>query len=84
MAIYLGNLNTKQILERLGVTLSEEDYRKMESMREDNADVPKGKWHGFDLPFQITCGDKEVASKIVEILSPLVSSFKTQIQIAHK
>lgn len=84
MGICLGNLKTSEILQRLGVTLSEEDYKAMESMREDRADVSAGRWHGFDIPFQITCGDKETASKIIEVLSPLAGEFKTQIQIAHK
>lgn len=84
MGIYLGNLNTKEILKRLGVELDDGLIVEMESKRMENADVTEGRWHGFDLPFQITCGDIETAKYITNILSPLASEFKTQIQIAHK
>lgn len=84
MAIYLGNLKTKEILKRLGVELEEDVVKEMEGKRIDNADVPVGRWHGFDIPFQITCGDIETARYITDILSPLAGDFKTQIQIAHK
>lgn len=84
MAIYLGNLKTKDIMKRLGVELNDEQLNKLESSRIDNADVPKGKWHGFDIPFQITCGDKDTFDKVIEVLKPFSSEFKTPIQIAHK
>lgn len=84
MGICLGNLKTKEILNRLGVELKEDDFKTLDSMREDNADVPKGKWHGFDIPFQITCGDKKTAQVVTNILAPLAGKFKTTIQIAHK
>ena len=84
MSIYLGNLKTKEILSRLGIELKEDDFKTLDSMREDNADVSKGKWHGFDIPFQITCGDRETAQIVTNILAPLADEFKTRIQIAHK
>ena len=83
MGICLGNLKTKEILSRLGVELSAEDFKALDDMREDNADVPKGKWHGFDIPFQITCGDEETARAVIDILSPLAGQFKTKIQITY-
>ena len=79
-----GNLKTEEILDRLGVEISEEDFKKLDSLREDNADVPKGKWHGFDTPFQIVCGDIETAKSVTSILSPYADKFKRQIQIAYK
>lgn len=83
MGICLGNLKTEEILRRLGVELSVEDFKALDDMREDNADVPKGKWHGFDIPFQITCGDEGTARVVVDILSPLADQFKTKIQITY-
>lgn len=83
MGICLGNLKTKEILSRLGVELSAEDFKTLDDMREDNADVSKGKWHGFDIPFQITCGDEETARAVIDILSPLAGQFKTKIQITY-
>jgi hypothetical protein len=84
MGICLGNLKTKEILNRLGIELSKEDFKTLDSMREDNADVSRGRWHGFDLPFQITCGDVETAQIVTNILSPFADEFKAQIQIVHK
>lgn len=84
MSIRLGNLKTNEVLERLGVQLSKEDFKKLDDLRDDLADVPKGKWHGFDIPFQIVCGDRETAKTVVKFLSPYADNFKTQIQIDHK
>lgn len=84
MGICLGNLKTEEILRRLGIELEDSIVKEMESRRSDKADVPKGKWHGFDIPFQITSGDAETNEYIMGVLAPLASEFKTSIQIAHK
>lgn len=83
MGICLGNLKTEEILNRLGIELSTEDFETLDRLREDKANAPSGKWHGFDIPFQITCGDEETARVVVGILSPLADQFKTKIQITY-
>lgn len=79
--IMLGNLNTKSIMERLQVTFNDEDIKTLEGMRMDNATVTSGKWHGFDIPLAIQCGDKETAQKVIDILTPYAKDFKGTIQI---
>ena len=70
MSIFLGNLSVKQIEERTGIIISEEDRAKLNEMRQEKAEnIAPGKWHCFDLPFMLVCGDKPTAEKVVKILS---------------
>jgi len=63
----LGNLSVKQIEERLGIDFPEEirDFMK-KSYQANASNIAVGKWHCFDLPFHIVCGDLETATKIYE------------------
>lgn len=66
----LGNLTLKQIEERTGVIVSDEDRVELNNMRQEKAEnIASGKWHCFDLPFIMMCGDKPTAEKVVKILS---------------
>ena len=68
--IMLGNLSLKQIEERTGISVSSEDRETLGEMRQEKAEnIASGKWHCFDLPFMIMCGDKPTAEKVVKILS---------------
>ncbi len=68
--IMLGNLTLKQIEERTGIVISSEDREILGEMRQEKAEnIMPGKWHCFDLPFMIVCGDKPTAEKVVKILS---------------
>lgn len=70
MGIMLGNLTLKQIEDRTGIELSAEDRAELSRMRQEKAEnIASGKWHCFDLPFMIVCGDKPTAEKMVKILS---------------
>lgn len=70
MGIMLGNLTLKQIEGRTGIELSAEDRAELNGMRQEKAEnIASGKWHCFDLPFMIVCGDKPTAEKMVKILS---------------
>jgi len=70
MSIFLGNLSVKQIEERTGVLLSEADKAELSAIRQEKAEnIESGKWHCFDLPFMVVCGDKPTAEKVVKILS---------------
>ena len=70
MGIMLGNLSLKQIEERTGISVSSEDRESLGEMRQEKAEnIAPGKWHCFDLPFMIVCGDKPTAEKVVKILS---------------
>lgn len=63
-----GNLSIKKIEERCGISLTEEEKEFLKNTKYEEANnIPKGKWHCFDLPFQMVCGDEETALKMIEI-----------------
>ena len=79
----LGNLTVKQIEERLGIDFPEETKELMKSTHQANANnVAKGKWHCFDIPLNIVCGDREIATKIYEGLKPFADKCKCQLQFS--
>ena len=70
MSIYLGNLSVSDIEYRLNIQLSDEDKKTLcESHQAKASDIAAGKWHCFDLPFMIICGDKETAYKLNALFS---------------
>ena len=70
MMIMLGNLTLKQIEERTGISVSDSDRAELNGMRQEKAEnIAPEKWHCFDLPFVLVCGDKPTAEKVVKILS---------------
>lgn len=80
MALYLGNLSVDEIEKRIGVDFPEEIRKFMNETREMSAQkTPVGKWHCFDVPFMLVCGDMDTAKKIYnsvkdrssEIIEPL-------------
>ena len=79
----LGNLNVEQIEKRLGIDFPEKIKELMKNTRQDNAQfVQKGKWHCFDIPFNIVCGDIEIATEIFEALKPFSEQCKCQLQFS--
>ena len=70
MGIMLGNLTVRQIEDRTGIKFSDKDVAELNEMRQEKAEnIESGKWHCFDLPFMIVCGDKPTAEKVFKILS---------------
>ncbi|GGN64539.1 hypothetical protein [Oceanobacillus indicireducens] len=83
--IFLGNLTTMQLSERLGITLAEDEAEKLEEKRIDNAQViQEGKWHCYDVPFAIHAGDYDTALLLAETLKAYEDDMKTSVQIAIK
>lgn len=69
MGILLGNLTVKDFEEKHGFTLSDDDRAALESMRQDSAQkIEKGKFHIFDMPRNIVCGDSDTCQKVYDIL----------------
>jgi hypothetical protein len=63
----LGNLSVSQIEERLGIEFPVQIRKFMIENNQSIAEnIQKGKWHCFDIPFNIVCGDLETATKIYE------------------
>lgn len=84
MSILLGNLTLTQIEERTGISISADDRAELNKMRQENAEnIQQGKWHCFDLPFMVVCGDRPTAEKVLKILSAYDwSAAKQALQIS--
>lgn len=78
--IALGNLTVKQIEERLGIEFPEEIREFMNKNHQPEANnIVKGKWHCFDIPFVLVCGDMEVAAKIYDSVKHKGSECKEKL-----
>ena len=83
MGIMLGNLTVEEMQRRSGVEFPAELIAFMAVRHQSEAqNVQPGKWHCFDLPFTLVCGDMETAREIFKHLSPLSSSYKEPMHIA--
>jgi len=79
----LGNLSVKQIEERLGILFPEDVKDFMIKNHQANAsNIVNGKWHCFDLPFHMVCGDLETATKIFNSIKDRASECKATLQIS--
>lgn len=83
MSLFFGNLTTKEMIERLGVYLTDEEIKTLEEKRQNNAQViRKGKFHCFEDPFLILAGDYDTAMFIVDILKPHEKNMQKPMTIA--
>lgn len=65
MSIMLGNKTVSQIEKRLGIEFPDDVREFMKQTHQPEANnIDKGKWHCFDIPFNLVCGDIETATKI--------------------
>ena len=79
----LGNLSVKQIEERLGIEFPEDIREFMKKSHQPVAiNIGIGKWHCFDLPFNLVCGDIEVATKIFNSVKEKSSECKESLQFS--
>lgn len=80
--ILLGNLTIEQMESRSGVEFPAALKEYMADRHQPAAsNIAAGKWHCFDIPFQLVCGDMETAQTVYGHLSPLSASFKEPLQI---
>lgn len=83
MSIFLGNLSIEEIESRSGVKFPEGLVEYMKPRKQEKAaNIKHGKWHCFDIPFNLVCGDMVTAKKIYDYLKPLSKDFKEQLQIS--
>ena len=81
--ILLGNLSIKEMEARTGVTFPDDLVTFMESSHQEKAkDIQPGKWHCFDIPFNLVCGDIKTATEIHRHLAPMSCQFKQSLQIS--
>ena len=83
MGIMLGDLSVDEMQQRAGIEFPIELIDYMKARHQSEAEnIKSGKWHCFDLPFTLVCGDRETAKEVFRHLSPLSNSFKQKMQIA--
>ena len=81
--IMLGNLTVEQIESRIGIDFTEEVKIFMkENNQSEAANIKKGKWHCFDIPFHIVCGDVEMATKIYNSVKERAGEVKEALQFS--
>ena len=83
MNIMLGNQTISQIEKRLGIEFPEEIREFMKKTHQPKAkNIAKGKWHCFDIPFVLVCGDMETATKIFNSVKDKSSECKEQLRFS--
>ena len=83
MSVMLGNLKVIQIEKRLGIEFPEEIREFMKNTHQPEANnIAKGKWHCFDIPFNLVCGDLETATKIFNSVKDRASECKEELQFS--
>jgi len=81
--LYLGNLLIRDIEKRLGIELKEEYVSFMQENHQATAsNIQKGKWHCFDIPFNIVCGDVETAKKIYNAVKDQSAKCKESLRFS--
>ena len=83
MSFMLGNLNVEEMENRLGIEFPKEikEFMKENWQLEAN-DVKPGKWHCFDIPFNLVCGDMATAQKIFDSVKEKSSLCKAVLQFS--
>lgn len=79
----LGNLSVEQIEKRIGFDFPEKIKELMKQTHQSEAsNIAKGKWHCFDIPFNLVCGDIETAAKIFNSVKERLDEVKEVLQIS--
>ena len=79
----IGNQSVSQIEKRLGIEFPEEIREFMNKTHQSEANnITKGKWHCFDRPFNLVCGDMETATKIFNSVKDRSSESKEHLQFS--
>lgn len=83
MSIMLGNLSTLEIQDRLGITFPQDliDFMN-ETNQAEASNIQKGKWHCFDIPFNLVCGDVDTAKKVFSSLKDQAALCKEPLRIS--
>lgn len=83
MNIMLGNLSVSQIENRLGIEFPEEIREFMKQTHQSSAtNIEEGKWHCFDIPFTLVCGDIDTATKIFNSVKERSNECKEPLQFS--
>lgn len=68
MGIMLGNLSPEQIERRLKIKLTDAHKQElMDAWQQKAEDIADDKWHCFDIPFMLVCGNKATAERFRDL-----------------
>lgn len=83
MNILLGNLTISEMERRCGITLTENERKTLEDLREETISEVRGnnKIHIYDMPFLIECGNAEARETVIDIIMPYAGELKTRLQV---
>lgn len=83
MEIMLGNLSAAEIQARLGITFPQDliDFMN-ETNQAEASNIKKGKWHCFDIPFTLVCGDVETAKRIFNAVKDQSAQCKESLRFS--
>jgi len=83
MKVYLGNFSVEDMEKRAGIKFPQKLKDYMEPRKQEEATyIKKGKWHCFDMPFELVCGDIEIATEIHSYLKEFSGKFKKLLKIS--
>ena len=83
MGIMLGDLTVEQIEERIGFKFPDEIRAFMKDNHQAIAqNIKKGKWHCFEMPFNLVCGDIDTAKKIYISVKERSPEVKKRLRIS--
>ena len=84
MNVYFGNLSTTRMASEMGIELSDEDIKTLDDMRQDDAQkILPGRFHCFDGPRVIVCGDMDTCLKVNAVLQKYKVKGLWQIAMAQ-
>lgn len=85
MNIMLGNLSPEQIERRLKIELSDVHRQELKDAWQQKAeDIADDKWHCFDIPFMMVCGNKSTAERFRDLFLTYDLSKGEMFQISWK
>ena len=79
----LGNLTIPEMEKKMGIKIPADTAEFMKATHQEKAEnIAKGKWHCFDIPFMLLCGDMQTAQKIYDGIKEFNSDVKQPLQIS--
>ena len=78
-----GNLTIEEMQQKAGVQFPPDFIEFMRDKHQATAEnIAPGKWHCFEIPFLLVCGDIGTAYEIHSRLLPIASAFNQTLRIS--
>ena len=76
MTVWFGDLTVKELKERHGLSMTDEEIQELEKYRSSDTTLKENTFHIYAEPESIHLKGREVKEKVVGILSKYSSEFK--------